>query len=86
MYLKRGEEMQQAANKNDWIRSLHELGFNDEITMRIVNLVQADDAEQAAELLRRQKKGLLEELHNSENKVDLLDFLIYQLKKERTKS
>ncbi|MCM1185135.1 MAG: hypothetical protein NC251_02375 [Lachnoclostridium sp.] len=78
--------MQQAADINDWMHSLHELGFNDEITMQIVNLVQADDAEQAEELLRRQKKGLLEELHNSENKVDLLDFLIYQLKKERTKS
>lgn len=81
--------MQQAADTNDWMCSLRELGFNDEITLQIVNLVQADDTERAAELLRRQKKGLLEELHNSENKVDLLDFLIYQLKKcekERKKS
>ncbi|MCM1326494.1 MAG: hypothetical protein NC094_04710 [Bacteroidales bacterium] len=81
MYLKRGEEMQQAADRNDWMHSLRELGFNDEITLQIVNLVQADDTERAAELLRQQKKGLLEELHNSENKVDLLDFLLYQLKK-----
>lgn len=78
--------MQQAVDINDWMRNLHELGFNDEAAIRIVSLIQADDTKQAAELLGRQKKGLLEELHHSENKVDLLDFLIYQLKKERTKS
>ena len=75
--------MQQVTSTNDWIRNLHELGCNDEMTMQIVNLVQANDMERVTELLRRHKKVLLDELHDSENKVDLLDFLLYQLKKAK---
>lgn len=68
---------------NDWIRNLYELGCNNEMTMQIVKLVQANDMDKATELLWRYKKVLLDELHNSENKVDLLDFLLYQLKKAK---
>lgn len=75
--------MQQVTNTNDWIRNLHELGCNDEMTMQIVNLVQANDMDRVTELLRRHKRVLLDELHDSENKVDLLDFLLYQLKKAK---
>ena len=75
--------MQQVADTKDWIRDLHELGCGDEVTMQIVNLVQANDMDRAAELLRQHKRILLDELHNSENKVDLLDFLLYQLKKAK---
>lgn len=75
--------MQQAVNINDWIRNLHELGCSEEMTMQIVNLVQADDRNRATELLWRHKRVLLDELHNWENKVDLLDFLLYQLRKTK---
>lgn len=75
--------MQQVTNTNDWIYNLHELGCNDEMTMQIVNLVQANDMDRVTELLRRYKRVLLDELHDSENKVDLLDFLLYQLKKAK---
>lgn len=80
MYLKRGVEMRQEVNRDDWIRSLYEVGFSHDMTVQIVSLVQDNDVDKATELLRRHKRGLLEELHNSENKVDLLDFLLYQLK------
>ncbi|MBD5544539.1 MAG: hypothetical protein HDR01_09930 [Lachnospiraceae bacterium] len=75
--------MQQVTNANEWIRHLHELGCNDEMTMQIVNLVQANDIDRVTELLRQHKRVLLDELHDSENKVDLLDFLLYQLKKAK---
>lgn len=75
--------MQRMANVDDWVRNLHELGCSEEITMQIVNYVQVNDMNGVTELLRRHKKILLEELHNSENKVDLLDFLLYQLKKAK---
>lgn len=73
--------MQGLTNIDDWIRNLHVLGCSEETTMRIVSLVQANDMERATELLRRHKSALLDELHDSENKVDILDFLLYQLKK-----
>ena len=75
--------MQKTANINDWIRNLHELGCSDEMTMQIVDLVKANDMNRATELLRQYKRVLLDELHNSENKVDLLDFLLYQLRKAK---
>lgn len=75
--------MQHTANINDWIYNLHELGCSDEMTSQIVNFVQANDMDRVSELLRRHKRVLLDELHNSENKVDLLDFLLYQLKKTK---
>ncbi|MDE7432286.1 MAG: hypothetical protein K2N34_10300 [Lachnospiraceae bacterium] len=53
------------------------------MTSQIVNFVQANDMDRVSELLRRHKRVLLDELHNSENKVDLLDFLLYQLKKTK---
>lgn len=77
--------MQQAANMNDWLCNLQELECSDEMTMQIVDFVQNNDANKAAELLRRHKRVLLKELHNAENKVDLLDFLLYQLKKQKGK-
>ena len=75
--------MQQAANTNDWLRNLHELGCSDEMARQIVTLVQGNDGNRAAELLRRHRRVLLDELHNSQNKVDLLDFLLFQLKKAK---
>lgn len=75
--------MQQTTNINDWICNLHELNCSDEMISQIVNLVQANDMDRACELLRQHKRVLLDELHNSENKVDLLDFLLYQMKKAK---
>lgn len=77
--------MQQATNMNDWLCNLQELECSDEMTMQIVDFVQNNDVNKAAELLRRHKRVLLDELHNAENKVDLLDFLLYQLKKQKKK-
>ncbi|MCM1159921.1 MAG: hypothetical protein NC412_01750 [Roseburia sp.] len=77
--------MQQATNMNDWLCNLRELGCSDEMTMQIVDFVQNNDVNKATELLRRHKRVLLDELHNAENKVDLLDFLLYQLKKQKRK-
>ena len=46
----------------------------------IMNLLQSGQTESAAALLRRHKTQLLAELHAAGEKIDLLDFLLYQLK------
>lgn len=52
----------------DYQNSLRELGCSAELTDTVM------------QLLRRHKHLLLAELHRTEQKVDLLDFLLYQLK------
>ena len=63
----------------DYQNSLRELGCSTELTVAVMQLLRSGDTKNAA-LLRRHKHLLLAELHRTEQKVDLLDFLLYQLK------
>ena len=62
----------------DYQNSLRELGCSAELTDAVMQLLRSGDTQ--ALLLRRHKHLLLAELHRTEQKVDLLDFLLYQLK------
>lgn len=64
----------------DYQNSLRELGCSTELTVAVMQLLRSGDTQNAALLLRRHKHLLLAELHRTEQKVDLLDFLLYQLK------
>lgn len=64
----------------DYQNSLRELGCSTELTVAVMQLLRSGDTQNAALLLRRHKHLLLTELHRTEQKVDLLDFLLYQLK------
>lgn len=64
----------------DYQTSLRELGYSAELSDTVMQLLRSGDTKNAALLLRRQKHLLLAELHRTEQKVDLLDFLLYQLK------
>lgn len=74
--------MLQNRNTKEWNAALQELGFRPEETAQIIKLLESGQADQAVLLLRRRKKVLLDGLHSSEKKIDLLDFLLYQLKKQ----
>lgn len=69
----------------DYQNGLHELGCDAELTGEIISLLQNGQPENAALLLRRYKHLLLAELHKAEKKVDLLDYLLYQLKNAENK-
>ena len=73
--------MKQTADTTDWTRHLRELECDEEMTLQFLDAVNTQNADLAASLLRRRKRTLLESLHASEKKVDLADFLLYQLKK-----
>lgn len=64
----------------DYQNSLRELGCSAELTDTVMQLLRSGDTQNAALLLRRHKHLLLAKLHRTEQKVDLLDFLLYQLK------
>lgn len=64
----------------DYQNLLQELGCSAELTAGVIHLLRSGDTPNAFLLLRRHKRLLLAELHRAERKVDLLDFLLYQLK------
>ena len=66
---------------NDWMHNLKELDCDDQMAAQVIEAVTTGNTDLASTLLRRQKRTLLEALHLSEKKVDLADFLLYQLKK-----
>ncbi|PWM78297.1 MAG: hypothetical protein DBY32_06355 [Phascolarctobacterium sp.] len=65
---------------SDYARELQELGCTGETAAEILNLLRQNQYEAASALLKRHKQQLLAELHNAGQKVDLLDFLLYQIK------
>lgn len=64
----------------DFESSLYETGCSTQETAEFIKLLQSGKHQNAALLLRRHKQLLLAELHRTEHKIDLLDFLLYQLK------
>ncbi len=69
-----------AISITDYQSGLQKLGCDNKMTSEIMNLLQSGQTESAAALLRKHKTQLLAELHAVSEKVDLLDFLLYQLK------
>lgn len=67
-------------NMPDFNASLHELGLNSKTIAEITTLLQNGDTATAAIILRHYKQQLLSNLHKAGQKVDLLDFLLYQIK------
>ena len=69
-----------AISMADYQHELQKLGCGSQMANEIMNLLQSGQTENAAALLRRHKMQLLAELHAAGEKIDLLDFLLYQLK------
>ena len=74
--------MKQNRETEEWNAVLLELGFRPEEAEKIEQLITSGETGQATLRLRRRKQTLLDLLHTSEKKVDLLDYLLYRLKKQ----
>ena len=65
--------------KNDLIRLLEELNCEGTDFRQIQEFILAEDFNSAVLFLRRHRAALLEELHESQSRVDCLDFILYQM-------
>ena len=75
--------MMKITSLDDWENSLCELGCAREMKTQLMEMLQEQNLEGVFLILRRYKRTLLEELHASEKRVDLLDFLLYELKLQK---
>ncbi|MCQ2510707.1 MAG: hypothetical protein MJ116_09625 [Lachnospiraceae bacterium] len=62
---------------------LEEVGCDEKLTDQVIAFLLNGDTESARMFLRRHRKQLMEELHESEKRVDDLDLLVYQISKEK---
>lgn len=68
---------------DDLKNALIDIDCNDEQITVVLDLLKCSEEYRIEKILRKQKKVLLELLHDTERKVDLADYLIYQLRKNR---
>lgn len=81
-FRKKVRRLEKTESTEDWKQILIELGCGDRLTEQIMEQLQTRDNGHAVMLLRRYRCTLLENLHTAERKVDLLDYLLYQLKRK----
>ena len=64
------------------IQNLRDIGCGEEAVTRINGMYQAGLIDDTIRSLRAFRCGLMDELHESQSKVDCLDFLVHRLQKE----
>jgi hypothetical protein len=64
-------------------QNLEDAGCSREVKERFLPLYREERWEEALRVLAKHRCLLLAEVHRSQERLDTLDYLIYQLKKER---
>ena len=67
----------------DIIQNMKDAGCNREIITKICRLYASGQIQDAVKVLRRHRCKLMEQLHESQGKVDCLDFLVRQMEKSQ---
>ena len=62
---------------------MKDAGCDMEIITKICRLYAAGQVQDAVKILRRHRCHLIEQLHESQSKVDCLDFLVRQMEKSQ---
>lgn len=66
----------------DIIQNLKDAGCGSNEIIEICRLWDAGQIKDAIRLLRLHRCGLMDSLHQSQNKVDCLDYLVYKMEKK----
>ena len=61
---------------------MKDAGCNKEIITKICRLYADGQMQDAVKVLRRHRCSLMEQLHESQNRVDCLDFLVRQMERK----
>lgn len=64
------------------MQNLTDAGCDGKTAQEILSLLRADEPSTAMLLLRRYRQALLDEKHRNEQRIDCLDYLLHQLKKQ----
>lgn len=65
------------------VQNLKDAGCNPDIIERFMYLQAGGETEEGFRLLSKQRRRLLDTIHENQKMLDNLDYLIYKLRKER---
>ena len=68
-------------NERLLLRNLKDAGCNAEMIVRFFELQSTGNRHEQLKLLFSHREDLLQKLHKSQNRLDCLDYLIYDIKK-----
>lgn len=72
-----------SSQRSELIALLQELCCEEAQAEQIAERLSAGEKETVRLLLRRHRRKLIEALHESEKRVDQLDYLVYQIEKDK---
>ena len=65
------------------LQNLQDAGCTQDISEQFIRNYDADNAKKQISILTQYRKTLLSRVHAEQNKLDCLDYLLFQLRKER---
>ena len=67
----------------DMIQNLHDAGCTQEAIAGFMRCMEEGEAKKGMKLLDRQRRELLDSIHDGQRKLDCLDYLIYQMQNNK---
>jgi len=67
------------------IQNLQDAGCTQKMVQRIMTQLEEDDFEELSKLLEQHRSCLLNLIHDKEKQIDCLDYLVYQIKRNKEK-
>ena len=72
-----------ANKKESLIENLRDAGCDKKLISEFFSLLEQNKFEKIYELLRKHRESLLKTIHKNQKEIDILDYLIVALKKEK---
>lgn len=67
------------------IQNLQDAGCTQKMVQRIMTQLEKNDFEELSKLLEQHRSCLLNLIHDKEKQIDCLDYLVYQIKRNKEK-
>lgn len=78
-----GGDVPRASDTKEILReNLIDAGCTPEVVQECMTLAQQQESAALLRVLSRHRKSLLDTVHQNEKRIDCLDYLVYQLKKQ----
>ena len=71
------------ASRQAVLQNLKDAGCTDEMAQRIITQLEEDDLEELLSQLEHHRSCLLGTVHEKEKQIDCLDYLVYQIRRNK---
>lgn len=79
------EKSENYGSRQAVIQNLQDAGCTQKMVQRIMTQLEKNDFEELSKLLEQHRSCLLNLIHDKEKQIDCLDYLVYQIKRNKEK-